>query len=57
MTILLIISAVTVVSLISFVGVLFLGLNEKLLKRLLMALVGFFSQNRIQKVRNVKKML
>lgn len=43
MIIVLIVSAVIIVSLLSFVGVLFLGFNETLLQKLLMALVGFAS--------------
>lgn len=43
MVILLIVSAVIIVSLLSFVGVLFLGFNEALLEKLLTALVGFAS--------------
>lgn len=38
-----ILASVTVVSLISFVGVIFIGLKESLLRRIVMALVGFAS--------------
>ncbi|MDH7563521.1 MAG: ZIP family metal transporter [Candidatus Bathyarchaeota archaeon] len=36
-------ASVTVVSLISFIGIVFIGLKEELLKRILMVLVGFSS--------------
>lgn len=38
-----ILASVTIVSLISFVGIIFIGLKESLLKRIVMALVGFAS--------------
>jgi len=38
-----ILGSVTLVSVISFVGAIFIGLKERLLKRLLMALIGFSS--------------
>ncbi|MEM3695127.1 MAG: ZIP family metal transporter [Candidatus Bathyarchaeia archaeon] len=38
-----ILSSVTIVSLIAFIGIIFIGLNEKALKRVLTALVGFAS--------------
>lgn len=38
-----ILASVTVVSLIAFIGILFIGLKEAFLKRILMALVGFAS--------------
>jgi len=38
-----ILASVTTVSLVAFIGILFIGLKEKLLKRALMALVGFAS--------------
>jgi zinc and cadmium transporter len=38
-----ILSSVTVVSLVAFVGIIFVGLKEAFLKRILMALVGFAS--------------
>jgi zinc and cadmium transporter len=38
-----ILASVSTVSLAAFVGIIFIGLNEKLLKRVLMALVGFAS--------------
>ncbi len=38
-----ILASVTVVSLVAFVGILFIGLKEAFLKRILMALVGFAS--------------
>jgi len=38
-----ILASVTTVSLIAFVGIIFIGLKENLLKRILMALVGFAS--------------
>ena len=41
--ILVILASVTVVSLVSFIGILFIGLKEALLKRIVMALVGFAS--------------
>ncbi|MEM3602027.1 MAG: ZIP family metal transporter [Candidatus Bathyarchaeia archaeon] len=42
-TLVLILISVVIVSLISFIGVIFIGLNEGLLKRLTMVLVGFAS--------------
>ena len=38
-----ILASVTVVSLISFVGVIFIGLKESLLRRIVMVLVGLAS--------------
>lgn len=38
-----ILGSVTVVSLIAFIGIIFIGLNEAFLRRILMALVGFAS--------------
>jgi hypothetical protein len=42
-----ILASVTVVSLISFVGILFVGLKEAFINRILMALVGFASGSMI----------
>ena len=39
----LILASVTVVSLISLIGIFFIGLKEAFLRRILMALVGFAS--------------
>jgi len=38
-----VLGSVTVVSLVAFIGILFIGLNEAFLRRILMALVGFAS--------------
>ena len=38
-----VLASVTVVSLVAFIGILFIGLNEAFLRRILMALVGFAS--------------
>jgi len=38
-----ILASVTVVSLVAFIGILFIGLKEAFLKRILMALIGFAS--------------
>jgi zinc transporter ZupT len=40
---LLILASVTVVSCVSFIGILFVGLKEAIIGRILMALVGFAS--------------